>query len=138
MSTLKGKRIFIVEDNLTNMAVFATALRREGAEIIQDSWNTGSVDLLIQNLPVDLIILDLMLRRGLSGYDTITAVKAHPELAHIPVVAISSLDAETEIPKAKEKGFIGFISKPINLLQFPKQIAACIEGQQVWVTSHSR
>jgi two-component system, cell cycle response regulator DivK len=132
MSILKGKRIFIVEDNLTNMAVFATALRREGAQVIQDSWNTGSITLLMQNLPVDIILLDLMLRRGISGYDTIQAIKQQPELAAIPVLAVSSLDAETEIPKAKELGFVGFIPKPIRLLDFPKQILACIEGEELW------
>jgi CheY-like chemotaxis protein len=131
---LKGKRIFIVEDNLTNMAVFATTLRREGAQVIQDSWNTGSINLLVQNLPIDLIMLDLMLRRGLSGYDTMDAIQQHDQLVGIPVIAVSSLDAETEIPKAKEHGFVGFIPKPISLLQFPKQILACIEGEEVWAT----
>ncbi len=123
----------MVEDNLTNMAVFATALRKEGAQVIQDTWNTGSVSLLAQNLPIDVILMDLMLRRGVSGYDTLAAIKEHPELAGIPVVAVSSLDPETEIPKAKAAGFVGFIPKPIRLSHFSKQVLACIEGAEMWV-----
>lgn len=135
MSVLEGKRIVIFEDNITNLAVFASAMRRQGASVIQDTWNTGTTEFLLKNLPVDLIVLDLMLRNGISGYDAFDEWQAHPELKGIPVVAVSSLDAETEIPKAQVKGFAGFISKPINAVKFPEQVAACMDGEKVWITS---
>ncbi|MCA9970737.1 MAG: response regulator [Anaerolineales bacterium] len=135
METLTGRRIAVIEDNVTNLAVFATTLRRQGASVIQDAWNTGTTELLLENLPVDLILLDIMLRRGVSGYDVFDAWQAYPELRDIPVVAVSSLDAETEIPKAQARGFAGFISKPISVVNFPGQIAACLAGEKVWVTS---
>lgn len=132
---LNGKRIVIIEDNVTNLAVFATTLRQQGVTVIQDAWNTGTTEFLLKHLPVDLILLDIMLRKGISGYDVFEEWQAHPELKRIPVVAVSSLDAESEIPKAQAKGFAGFISKPISLLQFPTQIATCLTGGKVWVTS---
>ena len=46
MLKLRGKRIFIVEDNVTNLAVFATTLRQQGASVIQDAWNVGTVSIL--------------------------------------------------------------------------------------------
>lgn len=59
----------------------------------------------------------------------------HSMLRDIPVIAVSSLDADTEIPKAQEKGFSGFISKPINSVKFPEQLLACINGEKVWIAS---
>ena len=135
MSDLKGNRIVIIEDNVTNLAVFATTLRRHGVSVIQDAWNTGTTEFLLKNMPVDLILLDLMLRAGHSGYDAFDEWQLHPLLKDIPVIAVSSLDAESEIPKAQEKGFAGFISKPINAIKLPDQIAACLAGEKVWVTS---
>lgn len=135
MEELKGKRILVVEDNVTNMAVFATTLKRLGALVIQDAWNSGTVDMLKKRLPIDLIILDLMLRRDASGYDLFDALQQDPELKDIPVVAVSSLDPETEIPKAQERGMAGFISKPININKFPQQLAQVLAGEKVWVTS---
>jgi CheY-like chemotaxis protein len=135
MSDLKGKRIAIIEDDVTNLAVFATILRRQGASVIQDAWNTGTTEFLLKNLPVDLILLDIMLRAGNKGYDAFDGWQQHPELKDIPVIAVSSLDAESEIPKAQAKGFAGFISKPINAIKFPEQIATCLNGGQVWITS---
>ena len=135
MLKLQGKRIFIVEDNITNLAVFATTLRQQGATVIQNAWNVGTADVLEQKLPIDVILLDINLRRGISGYDVFDEIKANPQLVHIPVVAVTSLDPETEIPKAQGKGFSGFISKPISLVNFPAQIAGVIAGEAVWVVS---
>lgn len=136
MNTLEGKRIAVIEDNVTNLAVFALTLKQQGATIFQDAWTTDSIQFLLSRLPLDVILLDIMLRQGLSGYDVFDSLQAHPELKDIPVVAVSSLDAETEIPKALSKGFAGFIGKPISLLDFPNQVAACIAGEKVWATSY--
>jgi CheY-like chemotaxis protein len=129
---LEGRRIFIVEDDAVNLAVYAVLLKQSGAHVIQDPWNAGTVDLLLRTLPVDVILMDLMLRHGTSGYDIFDKLKAQPELAHIPVVAVSASDAAIEIPRARAKGFAGFIGKPIHLSTFPAQVAACIAGTQVW------
>lgn len=129
---LKDKRIFIVEDNVANLAVFSTLLRKEGAEIFQDSWNTGTVNLLNKHLPIDLILLDIMLNKGRSGYELFQEFQQDIRLNFIPVVGISSLDPELEIPKAKKLGFAGFISKPIQTAYFVDQILACLNGQKVW------
>ena len=134
MVDLKGKRIAVIEDNVTNLAVFATALRRQEVTVIQDAWNTGTVDFLLDNLPLDLILLDILLRRGINGYEVFEQWQEVSELKDIPVVAVSSLDAESEIPKAQKMGFAGFIGKPINLVDFPQQIAACMSGDKVWVS----
>lgn len=132
MTDLQGKRIFIVEDDLTNMAVYAATLKRSGALIIQDFWNADTVRMLKQHLPVDLIVLDLMLRKEVSGYDIFDAIKREADLAHIPVVAVSAADPSIEMPRARQRGFTGFISKPISVADFTHQVAHLIAGEQVW------
>jgi CheY-like chemotaxis protein len=132
MDRLQGKRIFIVEDDAMNMAVFAVTLKRSGAAVIQDPWNADTIQQIIDSLPIHVIVLDLMLRRQVSGYDIYDQIRAQPELAGIPVVVVSANDPEIEIPKAQGKGLAGFIGKPINVQLFPDQIASLIEGEQVW------
>ncbi|MBN1311073.1 MAG: response regulator [Anaerolineae bacterium] len=130
---LENKRIFIVEDDVSNMAIFAVTLSNCGAKVIQDHWNASTLSLLKRNMPVDIIVLDLMLRRGISGYDIFDSIRADPDLASIPVVAVSASDPEIEIPRAQGKGLVGFIGKPISLLDFPKQIADCLSGEHIWM-----
>jgi CheY-like chemotaxis protein len=134
MDRLYGKRIFIVEDDAMNMAVFAVTLKRNGAVVIQDPWNDDTIHQIIDSLPIHVIVLDLMLRRKVSGYDIFDQIRAQPELANIPVVVVSASDPEIEIPRAQSKGIAGFIGKPINVHLFPEQIAALIEGEHVWYT----
>lgn len=134
-SLLEGKRIAIVEDDVTNMAVFFTALKKQGAQVIQENWNTDAVAVLEKSLPIDLILMDIMLRNGLSGYELFDQLQELPSFQTIPVVAISSLDPATEIPKLQTKGFAGFISKPINVRLFPEQLVSCLNGEKIWITS---
>ena len=130
---LKGKKIAIIEDNIINMAVFTALVNKHGGQVIQDPWNRNPAHVLRENLPIDLVLLDIMLP-GRSGYEVIGSLKQTQDLKDIPVIAISSLDPATEIPKAKEAGFSGFISKPINANKLPDQLAQCLSGQQIWVT----
>jgi CheY-like chemotaxis protein len=132
MTNLNDKTIMIVEDNVANLAVFNVVLRNSGARILQDFWNTDTVNLLQRFPSVDIILLDLMLHNGISGYDIFDKIKGFPQLGHIPIILVTAADPGIEMPKAKLKGFNGFIGKPIDALLFPQQIADCINGIPVW------
>jgi CheY-like chemotaxis protein len=100
--------------------------------VIQDPWNSETIDLLLKSLPIDLILLDLMLRHGNSGYDIFDQLKLRLQLAQIRVVAVSASDALKGIAKTREKGFLGYIAKPIRLNNFPGQIEAILTGEDIW------
>src|SRR5689334_4777401 len=106
---LDGKRVFVVEDDLTNMAIFSVALKQGGALVIQDFWNTGTLGLMTRVMPIDIVILDLMLHHGVSGYQIFEQIKAAPHLSSIPIIIVSASDPEIETPRAQAKGFAGFI-----------------------------
>jgi two-component system cell cycle response regulator DivK len=131
---LGGKRIYIVEDNEDNIYVILSVLRQHGASVQIDWWAKGEAHKVIKALPLDLIILDLMLPHGRSGYDVFEEIRAQPELQLIPIVAVSAADPSIAMPKAIMLGFNGFISKPIKFDLFPKQVASLIAGQTVWYT----
>lgn len=132
---LDGKRIFLVEDDVLNVGVFTTALSKQGALVYQDVLGYGIVQHIIENLPIDLILMDIMLKRGQDGYQIFSQVKADPRLENIPVIAVTSMDPETHIAKARAAGFSGFISKPINAMEFPKLLARVLGGEKVWIIS---
>ena len=132
-AVLENKRIFLVEDDVLNLAVINRVLTHHRAWVFQNYNSIGIVIHVIQNLPIDLIILDIMLRRGVNGFDVVKEFKSHPQTTHIPIVAVSSLDPELAIPQAKEAGFDGFISKPINSTTFAHDLAAIMAGEHRWV-----
>jgi CheY-like chemotaxis protein len=132
MSSLKGKNILIVEDDMLNRVVYQITLGVQGALLDFDRWGREALDRLKKGRTWDLIILDLMLRNGVSGFDIFQAIRALPEYNHIPIVAVSASEPSIAMPKARELGFSGFISKPIDEGQFADQIARLIAGEQIW------
>jgi CheY-like chemotaxis protein len=134
MTLLKGKRIFIVEDNLQNRVIFQMALMQQGAQVDFERSGHDTIYRLTGMSNVDLIILDLMLKDNISGFDLYDEIRALPELSSVPIIAVSAMDPAVAVPQVREKGFSGFIAKPIDNRLFPKQIAAIIEGESIWDT----
>ncbi len=129
---LQGKRIFIVEDNLENRVVFEVLLAEQGASIAYERWGIATIERLQAFAPVDLILMDLLFPKGVTEYDIFQAIRAVPDLASIPVVAVSAADPCEAIPKTQKLGFSGYISKPINFQTFTGQIVSIIKGEAVW------
>jgi CheY-like chemotaxis protein len=130
---LKDKRVFVVEDNAGNLAIISLILSQNGAQVHFERWGVASGARLLQFMPVDIILLDLMLPNNVTGYDVFDQIRRMPELAHIPIVAVTAADPDKEMSKARQKGFNGFISKPIRLNTFGKYVADAIRGEEVWM-----
>ncbi|MGB8645998.1 MAG: response regulator [Anaerolineae bacterium] len=135
--TLIDKTIFIVEDDVVNLAAVRMLLQKEGAHVPFDPIGSRTTQNLLEILSkpgtqVDLILLDLKLFYGISGYEVLKAIRAKPNLAHIPVVAFTAADPEQEIPKAQAAGFNGYITKPIERDHFIQDLSQILEGKPVW------
>jgi two-component system cell cycle response regulator DivK len=130
---LKGKRIFIVEDDLANRAIAQMLLEGEGARTAIDRWGKETVQRLEAFLPVDIILLDLMFPNDITGYDVFDHIRQNSVLAGIPIVAVSASDPIAAIAKTKEKGFDGFIPKPVSYALFAKQVLSVINGDKIWL-----
>lgn len=130
---LKNKRIFYIEDDVKNRAIAQMILEQSGATVGFERWGRANAIVMLQAfMPIDAILLDLMFPQGVTGYDVFEAIRANSAFDHIPVIAVSASDPAIEIPRAKQLGFAGFISKPIDIRLFPQQIARCIEGESIW------
>ena len=132
MSSLENKRIFIVEDNLQNRVIFQILLTGEGARLEFDRWGRDTVARVQGLAPVDLSILDLMLGGGVTGYDIFDQIRSFPAFDATPIIAVSAADPAVAIPKAQEKGFNGFIAKPVDDAIFTQQLLHVLQGEPVW------
>jgi CheY-like chemotaxis protein len=132
IEALDNKRIFIVEDNLENRIILQLALVKSSATLEFDRWGRDTIQRLNGFMPTDLILLDLMLPHGISGYDIFDQIRQKPAFAKIPIVALSAADPNQAIPKCRMKGFAGFIAKPIDDDLFAEQLAKILRGEKVW------
>jgi len=65
----------------------------------------------------DLILLDLNLPRK-DGREVLSEIKADPELKAIPIIVLTTSDADQDVWKAYESGVNSYIKKPVDLEQF--------------------
>jgi CheY-like chemotaxis protein len=132
MKGLSGKRVGVIDDQADNIFVLLTLLKQLGATGVVVWWTADQVSRTARALPLDAIMLDLMLPGSRSGYAVIEELRAIPGLEEVPIVAVSAADTATALPKARELGFDGFISKPIDSDLFPQQMESILNGEPVW------
>ncbi|MYM68174.1 EAL domain-containing protein [Pseudoduganella sp. FT55W] len=119
-------RILIIEDNATNMELMVYLLRAFGYTPLSASDGEAGVAAAKRELP-DLIICDVHLPK-LDGYGVVTALKADPEVRHIPALAVTALAMVGDREKLLEAGFDGYIGKPIEPDTFVSQIESFLQG----------
>jgi two-component system, cell cycle response regulator DivK len=129
---LKDKRILLFEDDITNQAVMTMLLRQHGGLVLFERWGCQSPEFLKRYLPVDVILLDLMFPRQVTGYQVFDVLRSMPEFNATPVIAVTAADPDVEMPKVRALGFAGYISKPVHFNDFAKQIAQVLAGEQIW------
>lgn len=134
MALLQDKRIFIIEDNTENRVLTRLALAQHGARLEFEMWGRDTVQRLKAFAPIDIVLLDLMLPGGTSGYAVFEKIRAEAAFANVPVVAVSASDPLSAIPRCQKLGFSGYIAKPIDVELFPQQVAKAIDHQPVWYT----
>ena len=134
-SILEGKKIFIIEDDPMSLSLISSCLLKHGARIEANTLGFDIIDHLVESMPVDLIILDVNLRKNLPGYQVLEHIRSKPLLCQVPVVMVTAADWEIALPKAKAAGANSFIAKPFNLTQFAAHIDRVLSGGQVWVTA---
>ena len=129
---LSGKRIFLLEDDVNSLAIIMSMVKRNNAAVFYDTWGIATVEKMKKHLPLDLVITDLHLPAGISGYDVFAKIKKVPEFVDIPIVLVTGADARIEIPKARSLGFAGYISKPVRNRTFAFGLAQILKGEPVW------
>lgn len=135
--SLNGKHIFVFEDDSVNLAVMSGILSRYGAIIHFDRWGEKTAAKLKIMRKVDIILLDLQIGHKIKGFDVYEEIRSMAHYQTVPIVAVTALDSTTHMKKARNMGFDGYITKPLDFLVFPEYIARLIAGEKIWGQSWS-
>ena len=97
------------ENRVTNCLYFV----EDGEELMDYLHHRGDYS-DSQNSPrPSLILLDLNMPRK-DGREALKEIKSDPSLRHIPVVVLTTSQAEEDVLKTYELGVSSFITKPVN------------------------
>ena len=108
-----GSRILIVDDVEDNRIVLQRQLERLGC-VTSSCADGGSALAAVSREAPDLVILDWMMP-GLSGIETLKAMREHFDLNQLPIIMCTARDEESSIVDAIEAGANDYIQKPIKM-----------------------
>jgi len=124
---MADETILLVEDNALNRKLVETILRPHGYRLLIAVDGEEAIAIAPRERP-DLILMDMRLPK-VSGYDVAQALKAQPETAHIPIVALTSHAMPGDRERALEAGCDGYITKPIDTRTFPGLVRRYLDAR---------
>jgi two-component system cell cycle response regulator DivK len=118
--------VLIIEDNEKNMKLARDILQAKGFKTVEAVTGEEGVKLAKERKP-DLVLMDIQLP-GISGIEALRQVRADPDCARIPVVAVTASVTAIDRSQISAAGFNGFLSKPINLKEFLETVKRMLEN----------
>ena len=121
-------RILLVEDNAAHAELVTRSFERhrianriyyvtDGEVALDYLWQRGVYADPQQSPRPHLILLDLRLPK-ISGLDVLKEIKTAPELQRIPVVILTTSEAEQDVKGAYEAYANSYLVKPVDFEKF--------------------
>lgn len=108
--TLSGKKILIVEDDLSGRLYLNKILEITGAILLNAGDGQEAVSVTMNNPDIDLILMDIQLP-VMDGFNS--AVKIREFKSDIPIIAQTAYGFHADKERIINSGFNDFIIKPI-------------------------
>jgi signal transduction histidine kinase/DNA-binding response OmpR family regulator len=109
----KNKRILITDDNETTQQMLAEYLRQQGYEVLLANSGYEAFEIAQSTRP-DLILMDIQMP-GIDGLETTRRLRAIPEFAETPIIALTALVMPGDQERCIQAGMDYYLSKPIRL-----------------------
>lgn len=128
-----GRRILVVEDDLSILSGLSINLRFDGYQVLQAQDGALGLQRAIDEQP-DLVILDIMLPQ-MNGYEVLKELRRRG--CNVPVVMLTAKGMETDKVLGLDLGADDYVVKPFSLQELLARIKAVLRrryGAQELIT----
>jgi PAS domain S-box-containing protein len=110
---LQGVRVLLVDDSDINLQVAGRLLELEGAQVQPARDGAEALRWVQQRADFDIVLMDVQMP-VMDGLEATRRIRALPERAGLPIVALTAGTTDTEHRRAREAGLQDILSKPID------------------------
>jgi CheY-like chemotaxis protein len=121
--------VLVVDDNGQNRDLLERRLKRDGFAVLTAADGAEALE-VTRTQAVDVVLLDIMMP-VMDGYETLERLKADPELRHLPVIMLTSLDEPESITRCIERGAEDHLPKPFDPVLLRARIGSSLEKKKV-------
>ena len=121
--------IYSVDDDVSMNQVMEARFRKFGCEI--ETFTKGERVLeAVRVRPPHLLVVDLDLGAGLSGFDLIESIRKKMNLT-FPIIVVSAETSSAKVAHALEIGATDYVVKPPFRFKFEEKVAEFIEAERL-------
>jgi CheY-like chemotaxis protein len=113
--------VLIIEDNPINRDVLGRRLERRGYSVRFAEDGPTGID-AAANLMPDVILMDIGLGEVMDGWEATRRIKANPQTAGIPIIALTASAFESDRKKSMAVGCCDFDTKPVDMVRLLSKI----------------
>ena len=116
--------ILIVEDNDMNLELITRRLKKKGFEVEAARDGNEGLEKIKSHKP-DLVLLDMSLPEK-DGWTVAEEAKADPDVAHIPIIALTAHAMQGDREKAMNAGCDEYETKPLEFEKLMGKITSLL------------
>jgi len=121
--------IIVMEDDASTRMLVAAVLKKDGHDVLTAEDGQQGLELIGPRQP-DLIISDVQMP-GMNGFQMLTALRANPAHASIPVILLTSLQERAHMRIGMTTGADDYITKPFRPGELREAVAAQLNKRAV-------
>lgn len=129
LPALADRTVLIIEDTPENLRLFRAILKLDGARVLEANRAPDGIAVAVEEQP-DIILMDLQMP-GMDGLSATRELRANPRTSHIPVVVVTASTMDEDRVQAMDAGCNAYVVKPVDPLEFGRQIAGIIRAATV-------
>src|SRR6185436_4843626 len=113
-ASFEGRTILLAEDDVRNIYALSSVIEPLGAKLEIARNGREALERLNAGKHVDLVLMDIMMPE-MDGLAATRAIRASPDLAHLPVIAITAKAMPEDREACLAAGANDYVSKPIDV-----------------------
>jgi PAS domain S-box-containing protein len=121
---LHSRTVLYAEDNAINVELLRQVMHMRPQWHLEVAPSGQQAISMALACPPDLLLLDMHLG-DMSGLDVSDALATQSATACIPRVALSADAMPDQINEARERGFVDYLTKPLDVSRFLKLLDSC-------------
>jgi two-component system sensor histidine kinase/response regulator len=121
-------KVLIIDDEADMRALMSAALGRHGFEVCEASGGRAGLDLARSERP-DLVLSDVGMK-DLDGYGVLSALRADPATAKLPVVLVTGLADLQGMREGMRLGADDYLPKPFTLDELVNAVRTRLEKSE--------
>ncbi len=123
------RTLLYVEDNPANLKLVERLIERRPDLHLLTAINANLGIAIARDKQPTVILMDINLP-GINGTQALALLAEDPLTAHIPVLAISANAMPRDIERGLEAGFLRYLTKPINVMEFMNALDVAFESAE--------